>query len=278
MATPMGNPCGEIDGIEYEELDGSLELRFSKDGATGTRNFHIDWNDRRSFAEALTGIYINGSGTVIQVPPKTFPGYDALKCQDVVVRGVKLNPDNSGGYLYARVDAVYSPDGKGGGGGGGGSNEQDSLLTEEMDAYYESIDAPEMQYFWNDDGSDAPESIKGAIRYVLIRHTIRDSKSPTNKKAIIQSKVGKINSDEFLGVAAGFLLYVGAQTRRTVLANGDDAYEIEHTFLERAPNTGDWNTHYHAETNGWSLVYNRTTGEMVKPYQETAFSGSGLIG
>ena len=55
MATPINNPCGTIDGIEFEEPVGSATLQFGVESARGERIFHIDWTDRETFSIALLG-------------------------------------------------------------------------------------------------------------------------------------------------------------------------------------------------------------------------------
>jgi hypothetical protein len=194
-------------------------------------------------------------------------------------------------YPFARVDAIYLPQDSGG--GGGGSNEDEILRTEEIDASFVTLDAPPMQYYFFEtpSGLDAPEGLRGFKRFVQLRHTLTEEKSPTNKQAIIQAHVGRVNADVFLGVPAGRLLYTGARVRRVILASGEQPFKLVHTFLERPENgqmpdahgnnrpaTGTWQQYYDFQDGMWSTIYNRATTKQIFPYGTSTFTGSGLLG
>lgn len=282
MSTPTSNSAGTIDGINYEELHGSGNLEINNDSAIGTRIFHVDWDDRNSFIAALMGGYITSGDNVIYTYKKSFPGYPILLASRVRVEGVGVMSCGTNGdfsYEFARVECTYEPKDE-----EQGTNEVNVLATEEMDAGFETIDFPPMSFMFAGSARIISEGVSAGKRYVITRHTLTEEKSPTNKKALIQEKTGKINSDTFLDVDPLKLLYTGARTRRVITASGEQPYKIVHTFLEISDtdasgnDDANWNRLYDTVNARWDTLLTAKDDACYNIYGSTSFSGSGLIG
>lgn len=280
MATPNNTPCGNIGGIDFEEPEESGELDIGGGEARGTRVFHVDWNDRNVFITELMGGVITNGENEIYTNPKSFPGFNAIRCRQVNVRGLgTMSAAGNGDFVYpfAKITATYrlkddDDDNQ--------TNEDIVLKTEEMDFSFDEHDIEPMTVRFSGTGRELSEKLEGVKRSILITHTITEEKSPTDKKSIIRLKAGKINTDTFLGVEAGKLLYMGAKTRRVILASGEQPYKITHTFIERVD--ASWLEDWDSVVDGsidprWDFLERVDGGEFNK-YEETNFGGSGLVG
>jgi hypothetical protein len=249
MATPTNNPCGTIDGIEFEEPVGSATLQFGVESARGERIFHIDWTDRETFSIALLGGYTTNGEQTIYYDQKQFPGFTGIICRSVNIEGFGVMSADANGdpaYQYAKVSATYESNAQNR--NNGGTQQELIIATEEMDISYDTLDVPIAAMRFASTQRELAEPLLVAKRVPMIRHTITEEKSPTDRKEAIKSLAGKVNGTIFLGVEPGYLLYEGSRTRRTITADGSQPYQIIHSFIERVQ--GKWNEVWDPIVNG----------------------------
>lgn len=275
MSTPNGNPDGALAGIQYEERSGSGELSFGGGTATGTRLFAVGWTDRIIFAKNLTGYveYVTTStGTnILRVTPQTFPGYSALYCQSVKISGFGPQSNSSGtpSYPYAHIDATYSPLKQEE--STNQTREEKTLSSLEVDMAGEFLQFGKFKLFW-DSGQANPiaDDVKAGKFVPTIQARYTEEESATDKRSIIRSYVGKINSSAWEGAAAETVLFLGAQVSRIVTTDGRQPWKIAYTFAERP--IASWNKFFNPETADWAVVYD-SAGAVYEPYEKTTFGG-----
>lgn len=284
MATPTDKPAGTIEGIEYEEANGSGLITIGKEEAVGTRIFHVDWKDRINFIIALMGGTITNGENTIYVIKKSFPDYPTLLASRVSVRGlgkISCLANGSPAYQYAEIECTYEPNDD-----EEGDNEDNVLKTEETSSSFETIPFPPMSFKFQGSAREISEGVEAGKRYVVTTHTITETKSPTDKKDIIQNHAGKINSDKYLGVDALKLMYMGARTRRVILASGERPFKIVHTFLEISDtepsavgaDDATWDKLYDTVEGRWDTIITAKDDGDFDIYGRAEFANSGLVG
>jgi hypothetical protein len=281
-STPMGTPCGDMGGIEYEELDGSGDISIAAGSMSGKRLFNVAWADRITFAEELTGIagVTAGGITVNNSLPQTFPGYSGLRCSSVTVKGWG-NLSNSDGepvYDWATVTATYTPSPLPSG-GGGGSNQELIMSTHTQEFTNEVYEIGPMRLQWVTSGVIIPKKIQDGKKVVIIKHTLTEEESQTGRSAAIEANIGKVNGAVFdmagRAIAVGKLLYLGANTNRTITSTGEQPWKIQHTLYERPE--AEWNQFFDDTTLLWDDVQDAATGAAFTPYDDSADNFGGLF-
>jgi len=236
MATPTGNSCGSIGGINFEEAAGSGKLTTSRGSARGTRTFFVDWDDRIEFARQLTGFFTIVGNSINQQFPVTFPGYQFLEAASIVTDGLgKISFETNGDFRYefAKVEVTYEPrpekDRK-----TAGEEAARTLSTETTRTNIEFLEFKSLSLSWVNDPKVAIKGpFKKGKRIVTITHTITEEEAPESKKELTASLAATVNSKVFLDVAIGKLLYLGAEQSRVIASDGSQPFRIVHNFLER---------------------------------------------
>ena len=236
MATPTGNACGSIGGIDFEEATGTGKLTTSRGSARGTRIFFVDWDDRIEFARQLTGFFTIVGNSINQQFPVTFPGYQFLEAAGITTEGLgKISFETNGDFRYefAKVEVTYEPrpekDRK-----TAGEEKARTLSTETTRTNIEFLEFKSLSLSWvNDPKVAIGDPIKKGKRIVTITHTITEEEAPESKKALTASLAATVNSEIFLEVAIGKLLYLGAEESRVIMSDGSQPFKIVHNFLER---------------------------------------------
>jgi len=272
-STPMGTPCGDIGGIEFEELDGSGSLDIAAGSVTGKRLFNVAWADRVNFASELTGIsgVTAGGITVRNQLAATFPGYAGLSCSGVTIKGWGGLSSDGGDpvYAWATVTATYVP--KPVGSPGGGTNQDLVMRTHTQEFTNEVYELGPMSLKWKLGKILIPKKIQSGKKVVVIKHSLTEEESETDRADSIASNIGKVNSDGFKmadrTITAGNLLYLGANTSQTVKASGAQPWKIQHTLYERPE--AIWNQFFNDVTLAWDDVVDAATEADFIPYADS---------
>jgi len=229
-----------IGGVTCTEVKGSPTLNATNDGATGGRVFDCEWGDRFTLLRALLGTYTIVGGVIVGYTyPATFPGFSSIVALSASIKGIGEQEDdgaNGAAYPLARLQVGYGPlewdD----------TAEEDErvLSTEQYDFSGEFMEQAAFSYEWDggtDNGTAIPQKI--GMLVPTIDHTITRYNLNVLPKDEISARLGTVNDDEFLGVAADHLLFIGASAQRSVTTSGTKPYELTMVFKERLE---DWNT------------------------------------
>ena len=224
-----------LNGIAYEELDGSGGLAFTPDGIRGTRTFIVDWADRAAFAEVLLG-YTNAVGHVpIRCEAQRFPGYEYLYCQKAEIAG--LGEASQGeemiAYPRARVTAEYSPLRTGSSVSEGPASEEDEglHLEESWDFAGETLAVPGATFQYSDTGEKLFEPV--GVMVAMVELTLTSESEPELPAAAIRACLGKVNATSWYGASAEHVLFLGASGRRVITSAGSQAWRLCYRFRER---------------------------------------------
>jgi len=280
MATPNNQPGGNIGGIDFEEPEGSGKFTMSKGAGRGQRTFFIDWDDRFEFLRQLTGFFTIVGDVINQRFPATFPGYAFLEATSVSIEGLgPMGKESNGDFRYdfAKVDVTYEPRPE---------RDQDTaedtvartLSTEETDINAEFLEFGKLSLSWNTDNVAVTKPFKQGKLQVTITHTLTEFESPTSKKSIAASTVGKVNDRKFMGVDTGKLLYMGAQESRVISSDGKQPFRVVHKFLERPE--AIWNNFFRDTAQPPAFEAVKITddvdpavvGALYEPHEEANFN------
>ncbi len=277
--------------ISCAELPDSCSLHFGKGGATGTRKFHVAWDDRFDFIEELIGGPVFENGELVGFSdPDTFPGRDELVSTRAHIEGVgALTRDSAGQphYQAALVTIVYEvPESKK---SEGQDESERTLSTETLDFSAEYLLSPSKAFAWTQytwgvmpDGSlgrigggasSGPVLAQTGILIPTIVHTFNKSDVAVLPYKLIRDTIGRMNSQPFppdlnagdeRAILAGMLLFEGCSARRALTSRGQQNYELTLTFRERI-------------VAGWDYILSPTDGKWTQvtpsPYREANFAG-----
>lgn len=251
---------GTLNGINYDELDGSNTLQFSPDGIVGIRLFQIDWDDRIAFVEALLG-YTNAMGHLpIRTNAQQFPDYERLYCQNAGIKGHGLLDvaGQEARYDFARVTAEYRPWAY------SSSNAEDDDYDEDLEANMarweevheygaEVLSIPGSEFFWAVGPPGVAVDTPVGLFVAVTDYTFSSNAEPELRRVAIRNAVGKVNDAPWMGAPAGYVLFLGASARRTVTSQGIGAWEITYRFRELGRS---WNE-FHGRVGGvtrWEAI------------------------
>jgi hypothetical protein len=236
-----------ISGFTFEELnEGSGRGAIQQDG-TAVRMFKIAWTDLPAFIRAL-----NGGWEAINSTTWTYTKGDEHPDYPGVMYCTRAEYENFGkatgisagksSWQFAKVTATYEVK----------RNEfttPDDIIEEELDFKLEHQTLPGSSHQTSDDSTDVPDDITKLVP--VIEYTVTLKNVPNLPGATqtmggipvqddggnvgyIYSLLGKVNNANFKGAAAGQMLYLGAQARRTTNVFGPSKWNITHKFLYRA--------------------------------------------
>jgi len=243
-----------IGGIDVWELDGSGRLSYRDGKATGTRLFLCAWGDRADLMTAIVGTFTRLTDGTLKYTrdPETFPGWVGLQAKDVDIDGVGApdrDADDSPLYVYAKLTVTYRAEEPNDSGGGGDPEENQVLNTEHLSFRSEKMSIPSGSILWTE-GTDSGKPVldKSFIPWTLIEHTLVKKDLTALPSYTIGICLNCVNDREFMGVAAGKLLFGGAESDKKVDADGNVTYDITYKFLE---NSEDWNSAWNPTDKAW---------------------------
>ncbi len=234
--------------VSYEEQNGSCSASFVQGGASGTRVFTVDWADAFTFKSELLGGWANFP-IGVYVQPNRFPYADYLYCNDVRIEGLGVpgEANNDQGlyitYAKAKVTASYGPIQN--------INPDDPEIVEEesitVSAEMMTMSDGFFKYVGGDPLPDSasPGKIETTTGFSITRYHVSSLPDAT-----ISGITGTVNNGTWRGYSAGYVLFAGADARRSITAQGAEDWEITYNFLIKDEHT-------------WNQVLQKTTGNYV---------------
>lgn len=255
-----------------EELDGSPELEWSRDGGQGTRRFKIPWGKIETFAELiLPSPFLQGSDIIIP-PARTFsPATPQLyaktvsfrQFRDDMVKGDDIFPAQYDwceatvsfeGEEYDQEDP--SADGPGGNQGSGGTppgegaqdlETEKVFLSHKVNVGGEFLTWPSnaLQYSEPSDPSatpatptntEVPQDAMIGVVSPQIEHTITWHHAVFPPWAAIRRLVGHVNAYTFSGAKRQTMLFLGVDASREITNNGARPWTLDYKFVEKDNN------------------------------------------
>jgi hypothetical protein len=276
-----------LNGIAFTELVGSPNKTVGWSSRFGTRVFLVDWGYADAFVLALVGYAADrGPGTALYLnPPEHFPGDPMLVCTSATYEPYGKPGQYSDGtaeYTKAKITATYSTPGYMTGGPDGAQFGENGLcLTETLAFSTEVLSISGGQfYYYNSGVAGDLDSIPGSMmkNIGLITHNIKLENVLRVPTYDIANCLGKINANDWRGMAFWSCLFNSANVEPTIGADGTRTYCVTLQFIERQIG---WNQVYRASV----LERDPDTEEPIRygeplvldqivpfPYEETDFS------
>jgi len=228
---------GTLNGIAYTEFPDTNTLDFAPEGVVGRRIFKVAWGDRITFCRALLG-YVTETGHVpLWTHAQQFPDYDYLYCQNASVEGIGQlgEVDGAATYEVAKIRASYrhhslghivpaTPDDE--------DLDTDMLRFEQaLEFSGEMVSIPGSELVYADTLVAVGEPFTRIVGTVDL--TLASNQEVELAWQAIGESLGRVNDATWLGHAAGFWLFLGASSRRTLTAEGIGAWELMYRFRLR---------------------------------------------
>lgn len=272
-----------LDGIAYKELKGSNIVHAALNRITATRVFRTAWGDRLAFGRKMVGeIVLASDGSTSVLQPKQhpeMPGLFAIEftCEPyhdsskIVAKTSGNEVDDPIEYDFAKVTVKY--DASSGTFTGGGNTV--TLITEEVNISSQVMTVPGSLFYWAGGTTPVPDANVGLI-IGMVEDSVVFHRAATNKRSIVKSLVGKVNNAAFLDAPIGSMLFMGAQSRRSVTSDGVTFFELRYSFKTRLlPNAStqedSWQKLFRQETGVWTKIVQQGDG-TTPPYAYGDFS------
>lgn len=250
---------------DVESYRGSL----GKDGNT-TRKFRIAFSDLAAFCLELLPRWIStGTTSLTYKPGNQHPIFTAMYCETVGWEcfGVPSQDPVTkiSSWTEALVTATYKPNAYDAGGGGTPA----TVIEEDLNFSCEAISLPKRS-FKKVGGTTPLDDIEGGqllIPVCAYTLTLVDVPTlPQGSAELIFDLMGKVNSVAFRGADAGRVLFLGADTSRSTLADGTKGWKVALKFLIR-PEGKEWNKLYLPSAGEFTEVEDSVSGDKL--YQTT---------
>jgi len=257
--------------VAYEEEVGSCSVNFVAGGNnTATRIFKVAWADVFTFVKEIYGRYTSWPEGVWETPAQ-FPYVDHLYCTNISVVGFGLPGEsiNAEGtyitYAWARVTVTYgelkyTPD-----------EDPETVEEESISVAAEMLTLPELQYEWSGDGvaikgDVLPGKVATTTHFAITRYHVSSLPDST-----ISSLVGTVNNATFRGYTQDYVLFAGADARRSITVDGAEDWELTYNFLVK---NHSWNHVYRDKNGTFEAVRTKTGHDAI--YEEGDFTTLGL--
>jgi hypothetical protein len=229
--------------IAFKELAGSPIEHHSPSGMTARRQLACAWDDRTALVRELLGDgYEFGASN-----PAGYPGATALVAarvhveplaEDVIEQSLASLTEGLNAYrgfalltvdyeLLSTTEHASLP-----------AVDSATVLTYRTEPAEETLTLPGDDVIWQGNpAATFPSDTTGTLRLPATRHRLTWHRVVSPPWSAIRASTGTLNSAEFLGVAAGKLLFEGAQADRELmnLSELDEprfGWRIEYLFRE----------------------------------------------
>jgi len=273
--------------LAFKELAGSPVETYGPEGLQATRTLLCAWSDREAVVEQLLGDgYEYGGRSRARYPDKPDIVAMRVRCEpfadDVTPQVLSeltagLNQYDSFAKITVHYELLVAsarddlP-----------TIEKGTFLTYRQQCQVETIVLPSHGLAWVDEPDvPVPPEVAPAIRVPTIEHRLTWHRVLTPPWEAIRSCVGTVNSQPFVGAAAGTVLLDGTSVECEFInfdgfAAAELGWRVDYVFLEKtvkaagADNAG-WNHAYRslpADDPGWDEL---TDANGDRPYPFTDF-------
>lgn len=242
-----------IDGIQFKELYAPkrvLELRDQR--IQGRRTFLTAWADRLPFLSAVAG-QVQAIGDDVDISsPVSYPDFPILRAAEAAIDGMgvagQAGADSMASYDFAQIMVTYRNFNFEGEGGTFRPDDPTQLRSINITLSGSFLQAPQNHYYWKfeiDGKTPIPEEKREyidepvGIVMPLLNIAVTDHRVPDLNIALWWGSVGTINENEFEGVDAEHLLYLGLDSRISFNFTSGTPWSITHKFVARSRS---WNT------------------------------------
>jgi hypothetical protein len=231
--------------VTYKELTGSPVEQYGADGMTATRLFICPWDDRDAFVQEILGegyqsgisdpVAYPGAGGVAAIKVKVEPLADDLEIQDLGDLAGGLNAYQG----FAKVTVSYKQQTESSELNLAASIASQSQLTYCTELTYDVLTIPGGDLYLPGNTQVAfPTAAQGTVRIPVTKHILTWSGVTSPPWTAIRNCKGTWNNAEFLGAAAGTLLFDGAKVKGVFssissLSQCPDGCDLEYTFREK---------------------------------------------
>ena len=270
--------------VAYEEVAGSPtsdNWSLENNGThTGTRQFRVNWNDRRKFIQQALGVYNpNQPMLPINFPGMQFSRAASCACQPestlicptggLIVTYSNMPNDDSPTYEKALITVNYSS-----------RYNTNALIDESLEPSAQFLTLDNNTLFWDSGGTTTPldgvEVPQKIIRMVDWNVTLYNLRSlPTGLISMMGNTNNAAITSATLGCtfAQGTLLFLGGQPSRTFLAQ--DASGLTAPFwklnMKFTAKQYDWNLFYRRGDPTPQAIYKASGGGQFLPYTQSDF-------
>lgn len=229
-----------LDGISYEEVKGSGRQQYDfESGWRATRVFQIAWSDVAAFSTALLGWSEPIGGFSIRVRGQQYPGNEWLFCRGIQVEEIGKLQQGAEMAVYdkAKITATYLPHNF------PTSTEDDDDYDEEIEESMrhweetwnfagEFLTVPDDAYVWVADGDPTDQAV--GIVMGTVELSLYSSEESVFYRNAVAAATGSVNSAVWYGWNPGYVMFLGAASRRTITPEGSGAWEITYRFRARS--------------------------------------------
>lgn len=264
-----------LDGIAYSELKGSNVVHAALNRITATRVFRTRWNDRLAFGRKMVGeITLGSDGSTSIIQPKQHPELSGLfaveyTCEPfhdaskIVAKTSGAEVDDPIDYDFAKVTVKYDASS---GSFTGTNGNTVTLITEEVNISAQTMTIPGEMFYYSPVGSP-PQPVDQPVSILLgtVEDTVVFHRAATNKRAIVKSLVGTLNTATFADSPSGSVMFMGAQSRRSVTSDGVTFWELRYSFKTRVL------SHVTTQVDTWQKIWKQGAGwrTIVREYDNT---------
>lgn len=266
----------DMDGIPYKELRGSNTIHYEPNSVSAVRVFRTNWNDRLTFVRKMVGeVSLGSDGSAVIIFAKQHPEMPGLYAQSAdaepfhsasrnIPKGVLATTDDPIEYDFAKVTIHYGVSTF-----QASTGNTETLITEEVNISGQAIGLAGSEFYY----ADAVTPVKEAVGVMIgiTEDSITFHKASTNKRAIIKSLVGTVNSAAISDAPRGSVLFMGGQSKRTIDINGAELWELKYAFKTRtlpqeSTQTDSWQKVW-KQSSGWNRVVRQAnTGQSIYEY------------
>ena len=297
--------------IQIQELPGSPQEKYSLDSFSATRTFIVPWEQRDAFARYFLGdrLYACESLTPSDeedeslVPPSSgaptsgpttrlaYPGkpgvyvsqiaFEPFEPNSLDVSKIARPASTLGEYgSFAKATVSYRAETTSVDRNDSPLIDSGTSLTYKMVACGESTPISTRGWRWRDDATaPVPDDLQLVKRIPTIEHQLVWSNVVNPPWEKISEMQGSVNSNRFLGYAAGTLLFEGAEANK--IFNGEiDAGAVAYTWqirfifrekrIETNGATRGWNDFYRESTGTWERLVNAAGSPLYRSADHAA--------
>ena len=265
-----------LDGVNYKELKGSNVINVDLNRVTAQRVFRTAWADRLLFVRKMVGeITLGSDGSTVVNQPKQhpeMPGLFAIRATIepyhdaslIVAKTTSPEVDDPIEYDFAKVTIGY--DISSGQFSTGDPGNPVTLFTEEVRTSMQLLELPGEMFYW-EGGTTPVENANASVLVATTEDAITFHRAATNKRSIVKSLAGTVNSATIFDSPRGSILFVGADSSRSITVDGIQFWVLKYTFKTRTL------SNVSSQEDSWQKLFKQDSGwtKIVRQHAPTKY-------